>query len=288
VRQAALGLQHAFENGMTHRDVKPHNLILAEDGTVKVLDFGLARVARDAEGSATGLTGAGVILGTVDYIAPEQADDPGAADVRSDIYALGCTLYHLLADRVPFPGRLTRKLRDHAEKEPPPLRTLRPRRPTTRHSRLEHALQVDNTLTQNAGVISDNGTGQLIVEGGATQTAGTIAVGNVQLGGNGNGNFTFASSTNSIGTLTATNTGAIALSNASALTLGDVTTATGDVSISSADSLTVSAAISGAGNVTLEGSGGNRSDAGVDGVLLLSGVTAGENLAHPTNAYFAS
>src|SRR5262249_29544049 len=105
-RQAALGLQHAHEHGLTHRDIKPHNLMRADNGTVKILDFGLARLAREAGLSrveeAGGVTPEGVLLGTVDYMAPEQADDPRGADIRSDLYALGCTLYHLLAGRVPF------------------------------------------------------------------------------------------------------------------------------------------------------------------------------------------
>lgn len=126
VRQAALGLQHAFEHGMTHRDVKPHNLILTAAGIVKVLDFGLARLNQDA-GAATGVTSAGMILGTADYMAPEQADNPHTADVRSDIYALGCTLYHLLTGQVPFPGGgLSAKLRAHAEKEPPRVCSVQP------------------------------------------------------------------------------------------------------------------------------------------------------------------
>ncbi len=121
IRQAALGLQHAHEHGMTHRDVKPQNLMLAADGTVKVLDFGVARLAEENGAAGIG-TDARMLLGSADYMAPEQADDPRAADIRSDIYALGCTLYHLLAGRVPFPRlTLTQKLRAHAEEAPPPL-----------------------------------------------------------------------------------------------------------------------------------------------------------------------
>jgi tRNA A-37 threonylcarbamoyl transferase component Bud32 len=87
VRQAALGLQYAFEQGMVHRDLKPHNLMLTPDGRVKILDFGLACCASEAA-SLTGLTGTGLVLGTVDYIAPEQADSAHQADIRSDIYSL--------------------------------------------------------------------------------------------------------------------------------------------------------------------------------------------------------
>jgi hypothetical protein len=99
VRDAARGLAHAHAAGLVHRDVKPGNLIRTPDGMTKVLDFGLVSVA-EPEGSA--LTGENLVMGTPDYIAPEQADR--AADARSDIYALGCTLYHLLAGRVPYPA----------------------------------------------------------------------------------------------------------------------------------------------------------------------------------------
>lgn len=126
VRQAALGLQHAFEQGMVHRDIKPHNLMLTPDGRVKILDFGLARFASEAA-SAAGLTDTGIVLGTVDYIAPEQADNAQQADTRSDIYSLGCTLYHLLAGQPPFPtGTSLQKVIAHVEKKPQPLTELCP------------------------------------------------------------------------------------------------------------------------------------------------------------------
>lgn len=104
IRQAALGLQHAHEKGMIHRDIKPQNLILAREGkkhTVKILDFGLAKATRDKK-IDTGLTGVGALLGTPDYMAPEQILDAASADIRSDIYSLGCTFYFLLAGRPPF------------------------------------------------------------------------------------------------------------------------------------------------------------------------------------------
>ena len=122
-------MQHAFDCGLIHRDLKPHNLMRTADGTVKVLDFGLAVLA-DANRSEGGLTAENVVLGTPDYIAPEQAEDSRAADVRSDIYSLGCTLYHLLTGRVPFPGEsVLRKLDGHRKHEPEPVRTIRPEVP---------------------------------------------------------------------------------------------------------------------------------------------------------------
>jgi serine/threonine-protein kinase len=97
---------------MVHRDLKPHNLMRAASGQVKILDLGLARLVQLAREDGTA---AGVVLGTADYMAPEQANDARKADIRADVYSLGCTLYHLLGGRVPFPGGgLLDKLRRQA------------------------------------------------------------------------------------------------------------------------------------------------------------------------------
>jgi serine/threonine-protein kinase len=134
VRQAAFGLQHAYEKGMVHRDIKPHNLMLMLDGQVKVLDFGLARFAQESRaagpteqasvcGSTTAtLTLAGTLMGTPDYMAPEQVRDAHSADVRADVYSLGCTLFALLIGRPPFPeGTPVEKARAHVDQMPPSL-----------------------------------------------------------------------------------------------------------------------------------------------------------------------
>lgn len=126
VRQAALGLQHASEQGMVHRDVKPHNLMRTPQGLIKVLDFGLARCGRETEKAKTQLTQQGVLMGTADYMAPEQASDSRVADRRADVYSLGCTLYHLLTGRVPFPeGGTVEKIIKHAVEAPTPVGALR-------------------------------------------------------------------------------------------------------------------------------------------------------------------
>jgi serine/threonine protein kinase len=125
IHQAALGLQHAFEQGMVHRDIKPQNLMVTPQGRVKVLDFGLARL-RDGRVRGQGLTQADAFMGTPEYIAPEQAADPRRADTRADIYNLGCTLYFLLTGRPPFVEHTCGMLvLAHAEKEPAPLHRMR-------------------------------------------------------------------------------------------------------------------------------------------------------------------
>jgi predicted Ser/Thr protein kinase len=125
VRQAALGLQHAHEQGLVHRDVKPHNLLLTPQGQVKVVDFGLAHLPRAEGAAATPVTSA-PLLGTPDYTAPEQARDPSGVDVRADVYSLGCTLYFLLTAQVPFPGGTPlQKLLSHQERPPRPVTELR-------------------------------------------------------------------------------------------------------------------------------------------------------------------
>jgi serine/threonine protein kinase len=142
-RQTALGLQHACERGMVHRDIKPQNLMRSNDtssspwGLVKILDFGLARFARELtapaikeQQAATAADGAltltGAVMGTPDYMAPEQIRDSHTADIRADIYSLGCTLYFLIAGKVPFlGGTVVEKLIAHDERTPPPLAQAR-------------------------------------------------------------------------------------------------------------------------------------------------------------------
>jgi serine/threonine protein kinase len=132
VHQAALGLEHASELGMVHRDIKPSNLMLAKQGrhaVIKVLDFGLAKVR--SEGAVDGgLTHEGQLLGTPDFIAPEQIRDARRADIRADIYSLGCTLYYLLTGRAPFHAdNLYDILQAHHSMDAMPLNLARPEVP---------------------------------------------------------------------------------------------------------------------------------------------------------------
>lgn len=124
--QVSQALAHASERDVVHRDVKPSNVLVTAEGSVKLVDMGLARL-HQVESEADDLTQSGVTLGTFDYISPEQARDPRSADVRSDIYSLGCTLYFMLAARAPFPdGTALQKLIRHNSDDPPDVRLFRP------------------------------------------------------------------------------------------------------------------------------------------------------------------
>jgi serine/threonine-protein kinase len=155
IRQVAQGLQHAHQHGLVHRDIKPANLFLINppvqgkqlqtknvpdsarrpgDPTVKILDWGLARLRRHDNGAGNGpvLTESiamekGMLIGTADYVSPEQAGDPTVVDTRGDIYSLGCTFYYLLTGEAPFANLpLMQKLLAHNETPPPNVRELRP------------------------------------------------------------------------------------------------------------------------------------------------------------------
>lgn len=139
VQQAAEGLRQAHEHSMVHRDIKPHNLMLGPNGQVRILDFGLAGFATESElidadathveDNATTprqLTTMGSVMGTPDYIAPEQARDAHSADIRADIYSLGCTLYCLLTGEPPHRSdSVIEKLKAHAEHEPEAIDSVR-------------------------------------------------------------------------------------------------------------------------------------------------------------------
>jgi serine/threonine protein kinase len=148
VRQAALGLHHLHKQGLVHRDVKPANLMLTPSGQVKLLDLGVARLLHvpTPEGP---ITSHGQCLGTFDYMAPEQCHDCHAVDGRADIYALGCTLYELLAGQPPFAGAAYEsvflKMKAHVEAPVPPIRERRPDVPERLAAVLERMLAKDRT-----------------------------------------------------------------------------------------------------------------------------------------------
>jgi CheY-like chemotaxis protein len=152
IRQAALGLQHAFERGLVHRDIKPSNLLASwppgtsaasaargrvpeglqaplTKATIKILDLGLALLHRptDVSEAAAALTRENRVVGTADYMAPEQWMNAHKVDIRADLYSLGCTFYHLLTGQVPFPSQepMEKMLKHHLD-EPVPLEQLRP------------------------------------------------------------------------------------------------------------------------------------------------------------------
>jgi serine/threonine protein kinase len=130
VRQSAFGLQHAHETaGLIHRDIKPGNILVDRNGVVKVLDMGLARFFNDEEDILTKKYDENV-LGTADYLAPEQALDSHNVDIRADIYSLGGTFYFCLTGRTPFnEGTVAQKLIWHQTRQPKPIRSLRPEVP---------------------------------------------------------------------------------------------------------------------------------------------------------------
>jgi len=121
ILQAAKGLEFAHKKGVVHRDIKPANMLLDNEGTIKILDMGLARIDNE-ENPATQLTQDGSVMGTVDYMAPEQAQDTHTADARSDIYSLGCTLHFLLTGNSVYSGNtLVIRIMAHRDKPIPSL-----------------------------------------------------------------------------------------------------------------------------------------------------------------------
>ncbi|MEN6452369.1 MAG: protein kinase [Thermoguttaceae bacterium] len=130
VRQAAEGLDHAHRRNMIHCDIKPSNLLVNVQGVVKILDMGLARLVDSEAAEPAGAGSNDQVLGSVDYLAPEQAMQAPDFDCRADVYSLGCTLYFLLTGHPPFPrGSLTERILKHQTQEPPPIRAERPNVP---------------------------------------------------------------------------------------------------------------------------------------------------------------
>ena len=122
--QIAAALDHACHRDVTHRDIKPSNILLTPEGRAKLVDMGLARLQHIA--GEQDLTVSGITLGTFDYISPEQARDPRSADIRSDLYSLGCTMFFMVVGRAPFAeGTMVQKLLQHQQEMPPEISDLR-------------------------------------------------------------------------------------------------------------------------------------------------------------------
>jgi serine/threonine-protein kinase len=150
----ARGLHHAHEHGMIHRDVKPANMLLTSDGTVKLADLGLAKLAESDED----LTRTGTGLGTPVFMAPEQVIDAKRADRRSDIYSLGCVLFALLSGQPPFPtGSILAMLEAKQKDEYPPLRGLCPKAPKALCAIVDRMLasKPENRYASCAEIIAD-------------------------------------------------------------------------------------------------------------------------------------
>ena len=146
IRQAALGLQCAYEQGLVHRDIKPSNVMVTGAGIAKILDLGLARFHIDKQSNVE-LTTAGQPMGTADYMAPEQVADTHSVDIRADIYSLGCTFYKILAGQPPFGGvqysSSFDKMMAHRKEAPPPIQEFRPDLPKKVVAVLEQMLAKD-------------------------------------------------------------------------------------------------------------------------------------------------
>jgi eukaryotic-like serine/threonine-protein kinase len=127
IQQASVGLQYAHERGMVHRDIKPSNMMLDVDGEIKLLDMGTARLGDQPEED---LTKSGMIMGTINYMSPEQAKDPHAVDHRCDIYSLGCTFYYLLTGKPLYDGDMIQTLMAHANKPIPSVSAANKQIPT--------------------------------------------------------------------------------------------------------------------------------------------------------------
>lgn len=124
--QAAVGLHHAHGRGLIHRDVKPANLVVTQDDVLKVLDLGLALIRNDEAVAALTVTNAHTMMGTADYLSPEQALHAHEVDYRADIYSLGCTFYFLLTGQAPFnEGTIAQRILMHQKDMPRDVRALR-------------------------------------------------------------------------------------------------------------------------------------------------------------------
>ena len=174
IRQAARGLQHAHAAGLVHRDIKPGNLLVDNSGVVKLLDLGLARFFEGNEETSLTVQHDERVLGTADYLAPEQAVDSHQVDARADIYSLGCTLYFCLTGHPPFTqGTLAQRLLAHQTKEPTRVETERPEVPASLGEILRKMMAKEpDDRYQTAGEVADVLDRWLLDQPGAVQPGG--------------------------------------------------------------------------------------------------------------------
>jgi serine/threonine protein kinase len=190
IRQALAGLQHLHERRMVHRDLKPSNMMLTPaadkpdttwDATVKVLDIGLGRGLFDdgtpEGGIETQLTEEGTVLGTPDYLAPEQARDARTSDIRADVYSLGCVLYHCLTGRPPFPDtNIMAQMLKHATEKPAPLYDFLPDVPAGLQNVLDRFLAKDPAQRYQTPAEAADALGPFLAPGAGAAPAGANMV----------------------------------------------------------------------------------------------------------------
>jgi len=180
VLQAARGLEFAHKKGIVHRDIKPSNLLLDNEGTVRILDMGLARIESEGnDATQAELTGSGAIMGSVDYMSPEQSIDSKHADARADIYSLGCTLFFLIRGKAIYGGEsVIEKFMAHREKEIPSLRTEQAEVPEELEAvfRKMVAKKIEDRYQSMSDVIADlgGGFGDSHTSFGSHEPSGTI------------------------------------------------------------------------------------------------------------------
>lgn len=227
ILQAARGLEYAHGRGIIHRDIKPSNLLLDRNGVVKILDMGLARSdSTSGESGGSELTESGQVMGTAEYMSPEQAQDARTADFRSDIYSLGCSLFRILIGRPPYTGETSiQKILAHREQPIPSLRALRPDVPDTLDKLFQAmvAKKVDDRITPMSAVVK----ALEAISAGVNADEASVVLGAEDLGGELN-QFLSSISSGSGGSSSMVGRKKSATENKSATEMGSQTSLSGD------------------------------------------------------------